>query len=176
MTADSTSWVAESASSTIDPDVRTGLASDGERSAGFQSDVTIDEDGVDGLFTAAEFAAEFEENRDDGELYAEYRRLAERNPATSAGIAVRNVAMHLMPLVNGAQRLGIPRGKWHSLPPTRALAPGNSISRVPLRNKNAPPAAGILLAHRRQSPVVGRWVEPVESTIDFYRRNEREES
>ena len=35
-----------------------------------------------------------------------------RNTATSAGIAVRNVAMHLMPLVNGAQRLGIPRGKW----------------------------------------------------------------
>jgi 2-polyprenyl-6-methoxyphenol hydroxylase-like FAD-dependent oxidoreductase len=35
-------------------------------------------------------------------------------PATSAGIAVRNVAMHLMPLVNAAQRLGIPRGKWHS--------------------------------------------------------------
>jgi 2-polyprenyl-6-methoxyphenol hydroxylase-like FAD-dependent oxidoreductase len=35
-------------------------------------------------------------------------------PATSAGIAVRNVAMYLMPLVNAAQRLGIPRGKWHS--------------------------------------------------------------
>jgi 2-polyprenyl-6-methoxyphenol hydroxylase-like FAD-dependent oxidoreductase len=35
-------------------------------------------------------------------------------PATSAGIAVRNVAMYLMPLVNAAQRLGIPRGRWHS--------------------------------------------------------------
>jgi 2-polyprenyl-6-methoxyphenol hydroxylase-like FAD-dependent oxidoreductase len=35
-------------------------------------------------------------------------------PATSAGIAVRNVAMHLMPLVNAAARLGVPRGKWHS--------------------------------------------------------------
>jgi len=35
-------------------------------------------------------------------------------PATSAGIAVRNAAMYLMPLVNAAQRLGIPRGKWHS--------------------------------------------------------------
>jgi 2-polyprenyl-6-methoxyphenol hydroxylase-like FAD-dependent oxidoreductase len=35
-------------------------------------------------------------------------------PATSAGIAVRNVAMYLMPLVNAAQRLGMPRGKWHS--------------------------------------------------------------
>ena len=66
--------------------------------------------------------------------------------------------MHLMPLVNGAQRQGIPfRGYLCGI-------------------KNAPPAAGILLAHRRQSPVVSRWVEPVESTIDFYRRNEREES
>jgi hypothetical protein len=294
MTADSTSWVAESASSTIDSDVRAGLASDGERSAGFHCDVTIDEDAVDGLFTAADLAAEFEQNRDHGEFYAECRGLAEqaalrrlativargvepvevfgalaeemrrcvpadaaglwrfesdreitivadaadpealarwpvgtrtpvegntlatlvhrsgrpariekhtgrslsrprdiaelclafevhaalssRNPAASASIAVRNVAMYLMPLVNGAQRLGIPRGKWHSRPPTRALAPRNSISRVPLRNKNAPPAAGLLLAHRRQSPVVGRWVEPVESTIDFYRRNERQES
>jgi 2-polyprenyl-6-methoxyphenol hydroxylase-like FAD-dependent oxidoreductase len=35
-------------------------------------------------------------------------------PATSAGIALRNAAMHLMPLVNAAARLGIPRGKWHS--------------------------------------------------------------
>jgi 2-polyprenyl-6-methoxyphenol hydroxylase-like FAD-dependent oxidoreductase len=35
-------------------------------------------------------------------------------PATSAGIAVRNVTMRLMPLVIAAQRLGIPRGKWHS--------------------------------------------------------------
>ena len=78
MTADSTSWVAESASSTIDPDVRARLASDGERSAGFQSDLAIDEDAVDGLLTAEEFAVEFEENRDDGELYAECRRLAEQ--------------------------------------------------------------------------------------------------
>ena len=37
-------------------------------------------------------------------------------PATAAGIAVRNTAMHLMPLVNGAARLGMPRGKWHSQP------------------------------------------------------------
>ena len=35
-------------------------------------------------------------------------------PATSAGIAVRNAAMYLMPLVNAVGRLGIPRGKWHS--------------------------------------------------------------
>ena len=87
MTADSTSWVAESASSTIDPDARARLASDGEPSAGFHSDLTIDEDAVDGLLTAEEFAAEFEENRDDGELYAEYRRLAEQ-------AALRRLATH----------------------------------------------------------------------------------
>ena len=33
---------------------------------------------MDGLLTAEEFAVEFEENRDDGELYAECRRLAEQ--------------------------------------------------------------------------------------------------
>ena len=38
-------------------------------------------------------------------------------PATSTGIAVRNVAMHLMPLVTAAQRVGIPRGKWHTRSP-----------------------------------------------------------
>ena len=75
-----------------------------------------------------------------------------------AGIAVRNVAMHPMPLVNGAQRQVIPFRRYLC-----------GIQRQHRR-------LGILLAHRRQSPVVGRWVEPVESTIDFYRRNEREES
>ena len=78
MTADSTSWVAESASSTTDPDARAGRASGGEPSAGFHSDVTIDEDAVDGLLTAKECGAQFEENRDDGESYARYRRLAEQ--------------------------------------------------------------------------------------------------
>jgi sugar diacid utilization regulator len=75
MTADSTSWVAESASSTIDPDAQARRASDGELSAGFHSDLTIDEDAVDGLVTAEELAAEFDENLDDGNLYSEYRRL-----------------------------------------------------------------------------------------------------
>jgi len=70
MTADSTSCVAESASSTIDPDVQAGRASDGELNAGFYSDVTIDEDAV-----------EFDENLDDGELYAKYRRLAAEQAA-----------------------------------------------------------------------------------------------
>ena len=73
MTAHSPSSVAESASSTIDPD--------GELSAGFQSDLTIDEDAVDGLLTAEEFAAEFDENLDDGTLYAKYRRLAAEQAA-----------------------------------------------------------------------------------------------
>ena len=70
MTADSTSCVAESASSTIDPDVQAGRASDGELNAGFYSDVTIDEDAI-----------EFNENLDDGELYAKYRRLAAEQAA-----------------------------------------------------------------------------------------------
>src|ERR1700742_3423719 len=64
MTADSTSWVAESASS-----------------AGFQSDLTIDEDAVDGLLTAEELAVEFDRNLDDGTLYAEYRRLVAEQAA-----------------------------------------------------------------------------------------------
>jgi 2-polyprenyl-6-methoxyphenol hydroxylase-like FAD-dependent oxidoreductase len=46
-------------------------------------------------------------------------------PATSTGIAVRNVAMHLMPLVNTASRLGIPRGKWH----TRSPLPEYSVAK-----------------------------------------------
>jgi sugar diacid utilization regulator len=54
---------------------------DGELSAGFQSDPTIDEDAVDGLVTAEECAAEFDENRDDGTLQAEYRRLAAEQAA-----------------------------------------------------------------------------------------------
>ena len=81
MTASSPSWVAESASSTIDPDVQARRASDGERSAGFQSDLTIDDDAVDGLLTAEEFAAEFDENLHDGTLYAKYRRLAAEQAA-----------------------------------------------------------------------------------------------
>jgi hypothetical protein len=36
----------ESPSSTIDPDTQARCASDGEPSAGFQSDLTIDEDAV----------------------------------------------------------------------------------------------------------------------------------
>jgi sugar diacid utilization regulator len=81
MTAHSPSWVAESASSTIDPDGRARCASDGELSAGFRSDLTIDEDAVDGLLTAEEFRAEFDENLDGRTLYAEYRRLVAEQAA-----------------------------------------------------------------------------------------------
>src|SRR6476659_7006248 len=73
MTAHSPSSVAESASSTIDPD--------GVLSAGFHSDLTIDEDAVDGLVTAEDFPAEFDEHLDDGTLYVKYRRLAAEQAA-----------------------------------------------------------------------------------------------
>jgi ATP/maltotriose-dependent transcriptional regulator MalT len=81
MTANSPSPVAESASSTIDPDAQARRASEGELSAGFHSDVTIDQDDVDGLLAAEEFPTEFDENRDDGNLYVKYRRLAAEQAA-----------------------------------------------------------------------------------------------
>ena len=81
MTENSPSPVTESASSTIDPDAHARRANDGELSAGFQSDLTIDEDAVDGLLTAEECAVEFDENLNDGKLYAEYRRLAAEQAA-----------------------------------------------------------------------------------------------
>jgi hypothetical protein len=49
MIADSPNSVAESASSTIDPDAQARRASDGELSAEFQSDLAIDEDAGDEL-------------------------------------------------------------------------------------------------------------------------------
>ena len=55
MTAEPPSSGAKSASSTIDPDAQARRANDGELSAGFQSDLTTDEDAVDGLLTAEEF-------------------------------------------------------------------------------------------------------------------------
>ena len=81
MTTYSPSVVAESASSTINPDAQARRANDGEPSAGFQSDLTIDEDAVGGLLTAEECAAEFDENLDDGKLSAKYRRLAAEQAA-----------------------------------------------------------------------------------------------
>jgi sugar diacid utilization regulator/uncharacterized protein YoaH (UPF0181 family) len=81
MTATSPRSVAESASGTIDPDAQARRAKDGELSAGFQPDLTIDEDAADGLLTAAEFHTEYDENLVDGKLYAEYRRLAAEQAA-----------------------------------------------------------------------------------------------
>jgi hypothetical protein len=88
MTANSPSPGAESTSSTIDPAAQARRANDGELSAGFQSDLTIDEDAGDELLTAEEFAAEFDENLDDGnenlddgKLYTEYRWLAAEQAA-----------------------------------------------------------------------------------------------
>jgi sugar diacid utilization regulator len=81
MTAHSPRSVTESANSTTDPDAQTRRANDGKLSARLQSDLTIDEDAVDGLVTAEEFAAEFDQNLDDGKLHAEYRRLAAEQAA-----------------------------------------------------------------------------------------------
>jgi sugar diacid utilization regulator len=81
MIANSPSLVAESASSTIDPDAQARRANDGELSAGFQSDQTVDDDAVDGLLTVEELAAEFDENLDDAYFYAEYRRMAAEQAA-----------------------------------------------------------------------------------------------
>jgi hypothetical protein len=82
MTANSPRQVAESASSTVDPDAQARRASDGELSAGSQSDLTIDEDGVDRFLTAEELAAEQPAvSVDTTQLYAEYRRLAAEQAA-----------------------------------------------------------------------------------------------
>jgi sugar diacid utilization regulator len=81
MTANSPGSVTESASSTDDPDAQARRANDGEPSAGFPSDLTIDQDAVDGILTAEEFAAECDENLHDGKLHAEYRRLAAEQAA-----------------------------------------------------------------------------------------------
>src|ERR1700759_1869826 len=75
MSAHSSRSGAESAGSSIDPDAQARRANDGDLSAGFQSDLAIDEDAMDVLVTAEDFAAEFDESLDDGTLYAEYRRL-----------------------------------------------------------------------------------------------------
>jgi hypothetical protein len=80
MTANSLSSVAESASGTTDPDARARRANDGELSTG--SDLTIEEDAVDGLSIAEEFPTEqLDESLDSVALYAEYRRLAAEQAA-----------------------------------------------------------------------------------------------
>jgi hypothetical protein len=86
MTANPTSSVAESASSTNDPDAQARCASDGEPSARFQSDATIAEAAVDGLLTAEEFPTErLDESVDSVGLYAEYRRATNQMSDLCAG-------------------------------------------------------------------------------------------
>src|SRR4029077_20473680 len=82
MTANPLRPVAESVSSTTDPDARARRANDGEPSARFESDLTIDEDAVDGLLTAEEFPTErLDESVDNVALYAKYRELAAEQAA-----------------------------------------------------------------------------------------------
>ena len=72
----------ESASSTIDPDAQARRANDGEPSAGFHSDLPIDEDAADGLLTAEEPAdGRPHKSVDSAQLYAKYRRLAAEQAA-----------------------------------------------------------------------------------------------
>ena len=74
--------VAESASSTIDPDAQARRANDGEPSAGFHSDLTIDKDAADGLLTAEEPAdGRPHKPVDRAQLYAKYCRLAAEQAA-----------------------------------------------------------------------------------------------
>jgi sugar diacid utilization regulator len=81
MTATSPRSVTESASSTDNPDAQARRANNRELGAGFQSDLTTDEDAMDLLVAAEELAAEFDENLHDGKLHAEYRRLAAQQAA-----------------------------------------------------------------------------------------------
>jgi sugar diacid utilization regulator len=82
MTANSPSSGPESASSTIDPDAQARRANPGELSAGFQSDLTIDQVAADGGLTAAEFPNErFDKSVDSTQLYTEYRRLVAEQAA-----------------------------------------------------------------------------------------------
>jgi PucR C-terminal helix-turn-helix domain/GAF domain/GGDEF-like domain len=82
MTATSPRSVTESASSTDNPDAQARRANDSEPSAGFQSDLTVDEDAVDGFFTAEEFPTErLDESVDKVALYAKYRQLAAEQAA-----------------------------------------------------------------------------------------------
>jgi hypothetical protein len=82
MTATSPHSVTESASSTIHPDAQARRANDGEPSTGSQSDLTIDEDAVDGPVTAEEPAdGRPHESVDSAQLYAKYRRLVAEQAA-----------------------------------------------------------------------------------------------
>jgi sugar diacid utilization regulator len=119
VTANSPGSVAESACSTIDPDAQARRANDGELSAGFQSDQTVDEDAVDELLAAEEFAVEFDENRDDANFYAEYRRLVAEQAALRrvAALVARGVGpLAVFGAVAEEMRRCVPAdtaGLWH---------------------------------------------------------------
>jgi sugar diacid utilization regulator len=119
MTANSRSSVTESASSTTDPDARARRANDGEPSAGFQSDQTVGEDAVDELLAAEDFAADFDENRDDANFYAEYRRLVAEQAALRrvAALVARGVGpLAVFDAVAEEMRRCVPAdtaGLWH---------------------------------------------------------------
>ena len=147
MTAHSRSSVAESASSTIDPD--------GELSAGFQSDLTIDDDAVDALLTAEDFAAEFDENLDDGTLYAKYRRLAAEQAALRrlAALVARGVEpVEIFGAVADEMRRCVPAdtaGLWRfesdrEITIVAAAADPEALARWPLGTRT--PIAGNTLA------------------------------
>jgi sugar diacid utilization regulator/uncharacterized protein YoaH (UPF0181 family) len=94
MTTHSPSSDDESANSTTDPDAQARRANDGEPSAGFPSDLTIDEDAVDRLFTAEEPAdGRPPASVDSTQLYAKYRRLVAEQAAVRrvAALVARGV-------------------------------------------------------------------------------------
>src|SRR3984957_4317231 len=88
----------ESASSTTDSDAQ-ARANDDELGTGFQSDLTIDEDAVDGLLTAEEPAdGRSHESVDSAQLFAKYRRL----------VAEQAALRRLAPLVaRGMEPMGV---------------------------------------------------------------------
>jgi sugar diacid utilization regulator len=120
MTANSPGSGSESASSTIDPDAQARRASDGELSAGFPSDLTTDEDAMDGLLTAEEPAdGRPHESVDSAQLHAKYRRLAADQAALRrlATLVARGVgSLEVFGAVADEMRRCVPAdtaGLWH---------------------------------------------------------------
>jgi hypothetical protein len=164
MTAVSPSFVTESASSTIDPGAQARRTNDGEPSAGFQSALTIDQDAVDGLLTAEEFAVEFDEDLDDGKLYTKYRRLVAEQAALRRLATL--VARGVEPLeVFGAHRpfpLGR-RGYRSHRPHPQHPTPQDPRLAHPLRSIQRPPtltSASRCCHHRLNPPSTPRSGSP----------------
>jgi hypothetical protein len=80
MTPNSPTSAAESACSTTDSNDQARRTNDDELSAGFQTDLAVDADGVDGNLAAEELAGQFDDSR-DAKLYAEFRRLTAEHAA-----------------------------------------------------------------------------------------------